>query len=275
MDNKYGTELLPQLYGHNEANDGIGNINTGSASGVGHDNGNGIGISCYDVMDPNLNVIWNQEEYDVKVFGDGDSSETVTTRNPDTQQKSGGGVKVDRIISERKRRSGMKEKLYALRALVPNITKMDKASIVGDAAQYIHDLQAQARNLRSEIATIEATKNFKVSSENLNKTHLSNSLPILKKLSKIEMFNVEQKGYYVKLVCSKGRGVAVALHKALESITSFVQSSNLATVGDNFVLTFTLSVTACEFDINLPNLKPWLSGAFLNQGFEFNTFPSP
>ncbi|GJV41916.1 Myc-type, basic helix-loop-helix domain-containing protein [Tanacetum coccineum] len=119
-------QLLPQLYGHNEANDGILNINTGSASGVGHDNGNGIGISCYDVMDPNLNVIWNQEEYDVKVFGDGDSSETVTTRNPDTRRKSGGGV------------------------------KMDKASIVGDAAQYIHDLQAQARNLRSEIATIEA-----------------------------------------------------------------------------------------------------------------------
>ncbi|GKD91453.1 transcription factor FER-like iron deficiency-induced transcription factor-like protein, partial [Tanacetum coccineum] len=238
-------QLLPQLYGHNEANDGTGN-----------------GIGCYEVMDPNLNVIWNQEEDDVKVSGDDDSSETGTTCNPDTQRRRGGSVKGDRtrtLISERKRRSGMKEKLYALRALVPDITKMDKASIVGDAARYIHDLQTQARNLRSEIATIEATKHQKMSSQKSIETHhLSNPLPILKKILKMDIFVVEETGYYVKLICNKGRGVAVALHKALESITSFqVQSSNLATVGDNFVLTFTLN--ACEFDINLPNLKLWLS----------------
>ena len=62
---------------------------------------------------------------------------------------------------------------------------MDKASIVGDAARYIHDLQTQARNLRSEIATIEATKNHQMSSQNSSKTHLSKSLPILKKISKV------------------------------------------------------------------------------------------
>ena len=56
---------------------------------------------------------------------------------------------------------------------------------------------------------------------------------------------MEEKGYYVRLVCNTGQGVAVSLHKALESITSFqVQSSNLATVGDNFVLTFTLNVSS-------------------------------
>nr|GEX08123.1 transcription factor FER-like iron deficiency-induced transcription factor-like [Tanacetum cinerariifolium] len=115
-----------------------------------------------------------------------------------------------------------------------------------------------------------------MSSQNLNKTHVSNSLPALKIISKMDMFNVEETGYYVRLVCNKGRGVAVALHKALESITSFqVQSSNLATVGDDIVLTFTLNATACEFDINLQNLKLWVSGAFFNQGFKFNTFPSP
>lgn len=66
----------------------------------------------------------------------------------------------------------------------------------------------------------------------------------------MEIFNVEEKGYYVKLVCNKGRGVAVALHKALESITSFqVQCSNLATAGDNFVLTFTINVSSSLYHL--------------------------
>ncbi|KAJ0690673.1 hypothetical protein HanOQP8_Chr11g0420461 [Helianthus annuus] len=90
----------------------------------------------------------------------------------------------------------------------------------------------------------------------------------------LDMFQVEEKGYYVRLICNKGRSVAASLHRALESITSFqVQSSNLSTVDDDFVLTFTLDVTAYGFDINLANLKLWLSSAFINQGFEFNTFP--
>ncbi|GKA48695.1 transcription factor FER-like iron deficiency-induced transcription factor-like protein [Tanacetum coccineum] len=263
-------EMDPNLYGNNEAMDGFG---------IDIDNGTDSGIGCYEEMDPNLYLLWDEDEDDEKVSRDGDSSETVTTRNPNTQRRSGGGVKGDRtksLISERKRRIGTKEKLYTLRTLVPNISKMDKASIVGDATQYIEDLQTQARNLRSEIAKIEATSNQKKPSQNSNMIRVSNSVPILKKISKLEIFNVEEKGYYVKVVSNKGRGVAVSLLKALESITSFqVQSSNLATVGDAFVLTFTLKVAAREFDKKPPNLKLLLSGAFLKQGFKFKTVASP
>ncbi|MFS7907109.1 putative transcription factor bHLH family [Helianthus anomalus] len=92
---------------------------------------------------------------------------------------------------------------------------MDKASIVGDATRYIQDFQRQARDLKSEIATIEATKNPKMSSQNSNKHLVSNPFPISKR------------------------------------------------------------VMVIGFDINLLNLKLWLSSAFLNQGFEFNTLPSP
>lgn len=54
---------------------------------------------------------------------------------------------------------------------------------------------------------------------------------------------MEEKGFYVKVVCKSGGRVAISLYKALESLTSFnVQSPNLATVSDRIILTFTLNV---------------------------------
>lgn len=54
---------------------------------------------------------------------------------------------------------------------------------------------------------------------------------------------MEEGGYYLRLVCNKGAGVAVSLYKALESFTGFsVRNSNLATISERFVLSFTLNV---------------------------------
>lgn len=55
---------------------------------------------------------------------------------------------------------------------------------------------------------------------------------------------MEEKGFYVRVVCGKGDGVAVALYKALESLSCFqVQSSNFSTLPERLVLTLTLNVS--------------------------------
>ncbi|KAJ7947886.1 FER-like iron deficiency-induced transcription factor [Quillaja saponaria] len=82
---------------------------------------------------------------------------TTTTTNTNSTTKRPKDDRSRTLVSERRRRGRMKEKLYALRALVPNITKMDKASIVGDAVLYVKDLQAQAKKLKAEIAGLEAS----------------------------------------------------------------------------------------------------------------------
>ncbi|KAJ1388993.1 hypothetical protein SESBI_38675 [Sesbania bispinosa] len=152
---------------------------------------------------------------------------------------------------------------------------MDKASIIGDAVSYVHDLQAQAKKLKAEVAGLEASllvsENYQGSINNLiNVQPTHNSRPICKKIMQVDMFQVEERGYYAKIVCNKGEGVAASLYRALESLAGFnVQNSNLATVSDNFILTFTLNVKGSEPEINLPNLKLWVTGALLNQGFEF------
>nr|CAH66073.1 H0215E01.1 [Oryza sativa] len=60
------------------------------------------------------------------------------------------------ILMERDRRRKLNEKLYALRSVVPNITKMDKASIIKDAIEYIQHLQAEEQQMLREVAALES-----------------------------------------------------------------------------------------------------------------------
>ncbi|KAK7291859.1 hypothetical protein RIF29_07347 [Crotalaria pallida] len=74
---------------------------------------------------------------------DGGASSSVASKN---------------IVSERNRRKKLNDRLFALRAVVPNISKMDKASIVKDAIEYIEHLHEQEKSIQGEITELEASK---------------------------------------------------------------------------------------------------------------------
>ncbi|OWM75253.1 transcription factor bHLH3 [Punica granatum] len=57
---------------------------------------------------------------------------------------------LNHVEAERQRREKLNQRFYALRAVVPNISKMDKASLLGDAITYINDLQMKIRVLETE-----------------------------------------------------------------------------------------------------------------------------
>ncbi|MCH84445.1 transcription factor FER-LIKE IRON DEFICIENCY-INDUCED transcription factor-like, partial [Trifolium medium] len=109
-----------------------------------------------NVYDPSSSTIGSFSCYDGEVKGEGEndgddsSATTITTTAIDDAKPRAKNDRSKTLISERRRRGRMKDKLYALRSLVPNITKMDKASIIGDAVSYVHDLQAQSRKLKAE-----------------------------------------------------------------------------------------------------------------------------
>ncbi|KFK31432.1 hypothetical protein AALP_AA6G111200 [Arabis alpina] len=61
---------------------------------------------------------------------------------------------LNHVEAERQRREKLNQKFYSLRAVVPNVSKMDKASLLGDAISYINELKTklqQAENDKEEI----------------------------------------------------------------------------------------------------------------------------
>ncbi|GAB2254403.1 hypothetical protein Droror1_Dr00022212 [Drosera rotundifolia] len=57
---------------------------------------------------------------------------------------------LNHVEAERQRREKLNQRFYALRTIVPNISKMDKASLLGDAISHINDLEMKIRVLEAE-----------------------------------------------------------------------------------------------------------------------------
>ncbi|XP_065046960.1 transcription factor MYC2-like [Musa acuminata AAA Group] len=57
---------------------------------------------------------------------------------------------LDHVEAERQRREKLNQRFYALRSVVPNVSKMDKASLLADAVTYINELRSKMQALESD-----------------------------------------------------------------------------------------------------------------------------
>ncbi|XP_058082223.1 transcription factor GLABRA 3-like isoform X2 [Magnolia sinica] len=58
-----------------------------------------------------------------------------------------GNISVNHVLSERRRREKLNEKFLVLRSLIPSISKVDKASILGDTIEYLKELERRVEEL--------------------------------------------------------------------------------------------------------------------------------
>ncbi|XP_010933462.1 transcription factor MYC2 [Elaeis guineensis] len=63
---------------------------------------------------------------------------------------------LNHVEAERQRREKLNQRFYALRAVVPNVSKMDKASLLGDAISYIKELTSKLETLESDKEGLQA-----------------------------------------------------------------------------------------------------------------------
>ncbi|XP_074279668.1 transcription factor MTB1-like isoform X2 [Silene latifolia] len=84
------------------------------------------------------------------LFGSLDNSMSrKRSQRPADGREEQGNRPYSHLLAERQRRAKLSQRFYALRAVVPNISRMDKASLLGDAISYITELQKKLSDLES------------------------------------------------------------------------------------------------------------------------------
>nr|XP_004298568.2 PREDICTED: transcription factor bHLH90 [Fragaria vesca subsp. vesca] len=176
------------------------------------------------------------------------------------------------LNAERKRRNRIKEGELALRALVPKITKMDRASIPADAIEYIKELQQQVKELEEELREMEEEdsannevdlhvsaldKNKRGSSSLTCTDHKQISSIALKIPTEVhlEVYQLSKKECLIKLFCEHNRGGFTRLIETMDCLGLEVVDANVTTFDRNSLII--LRVEANE-DIQAKKLKDLL-----------------
>ncbi|CBI37859.3 unnamed protein product, partial [Vitis vinifera] len=172
------------------------------------------------------------------------------------QRRTGKGAQSKNIDAERRRRKKLNDRLYALRSLVPKISKLDRASILGDAIEFVKELQKQAKDLQDELEeNSEDEVNIGPKTENeetqnrflmgaagngiaasacrppsAKQNHETDQITDDKAQQmepQVEVAQIEGNDFFVKVFCEHKAGGFVRLMEALSSLGLEVTNANV------------------------------------------------
>nr|WKV22674.1 bHLH6 [Bupleurum chinense] len=156
---------------------------------------------------------------------------------------------LNHVEAERQRREKLNQKFYALRAVVPNVSKMDKASLLGDAISYINELKSKVETADSERdelrSQLEALKMELSSKESMNDQDLRFST------NKLIDIDVEVKiiGWdaMIQIQSSKKNHPPAKLMSALKELDLEVHHASVSVVNDLMIQQATVKMASRLF----------------------------
>ncbi|KAM7272504.1 hypothetical protein ACFE04_027167 [Oxalis oulophora] len=122
---------------------------TMSYSGDGFDDGSGLNYDSDDFTENNNNNNGIKAEEMSKNGGTSSMANSGVTGGDQKGKKK--GLPAKNLMAERRRRKKLNDRLYMLRSVVPKISKMDRASILGDAIEYLKELLQKINDLHNEL----------------------------------------------------------------------------------------------------------------------------
>ncbi|KAI7725361.1 hypothetical protein M8C21_029709, partial [Ambrosia artemisiifolia] len=171
-----------------------------------------------------------------------DGKAFVTTKHKKVKESE---CKSKNLEAERKRRKRIQDGLYTLRALVPKISKMDKASIVGDAIDYIIDLQKNIKELQDELKELEE-QDCEVNDDELE--------------VEVEVHKISAREFLLKLMCSHKPGQFLRIMETLDHLGLEVTDINITTC--NASVLSILNLKAKDKDVVAKSLRDSLLTVF-------------
>ncbi|RDX57761.1 Transcription factor ICE1, partial [Mucuna pruriens] len=192
------------------------------------------GSSSVDVDGSGLNY-----ESDEQTENNGNALNLNPNENGGDHKGKKKGLPAKNLMAERRRRKKLNDRLYMLRSVVPKISKMDRASILGDAIDYLKELLQRISDLHNELESTPPGSLLPPSTSLHPLTPTPQTLPCRVKeelypgtlpspknqAAKVEVRVREGRAVNIHMFCTRRPGLLLSTMRALDNLGLDVQQA--------------------------------------------------
>ncbi|KAG7620886.1 Transcription factor MYC/MYB N-terminal [Arabidopsis suecica] len=143
---------------------------------------------------------------------------------------------LNHVEAERQRREKLNQRFYSLRAVVPNVSKMDKASLLGDAISYISELKSKLQKAESDKEELQKQIDVMNKEAGNAKSSVKDRKCLNQESSVLIEMEVDVKiiGWdaMIRIQCSKRNHPGAKFMEALKELDLEVNHASLSVVND-------------------------------------------